>query len=306
MDPASIFTAEIVQEDALKIDNSAVATLRPDRKIEVLVVSDGSEALNTILNTGTVKTVANASFIDTVAYTKWAEEGFVTSSDPGSPLSFQFDLVIFDSVTLTKLPPANTLVFGGSMPDGQGWKYGPMAGPVIIVDWDRAHPIMQFLTLSSLRIVQGRSVEGPEGSKVLMRGDNGALLTLAPRGAFQDVVVGFGLKEQVEGQTITNTDWPIRPSFAVFTLALLENVGGATAQRDNLSVRPGEPAVLSVPPRINRFIVTDPQGKAQVVERDNAGQVVWTDTDVPGLYKIAAADNAAVPLDAFVVNLLSC
>ncbi len=75
-------------------------------------------------------------------------------------------------------------------------------------------------------------------------------------------------------------------------LALLENIGGAMKQRDNLSVRPGEPAVLSVPPRLNSFVVTAPDGSSQKIERDNAGQLVWTATDQPGLYRIAAADNA--------------
>ncbi len=304
-DPSNTYVATIEQSDALKLDNSAVATLRPDRKIEVLVVSEGSQAIATVMATSTIKTLANSTFIEADEYKSWAENGFVASADSNSPLAIPFDIVMFDGVNIEKLPPANVFAFGGRMPADSGWTIGDQYGPIIVVDWDRSHPIMQFLTLGSLRIVQGRNVNGPENAQVLMRGDSGTLFSVAPRGAFLDAVMGFGLKAEVNGEVITNTDWPIKPSFPVFMLALLENIGGAMKQRDNLSVRPGETAVLSVPPRLNSFVVTAPDGSSQKIERDNAGQLVWTATDQPGLYRIAAADNATVPLDAFVVNLLS-
>jgi hypothetical protein len=302
---SAVYEVELDTKDVLQIDNTASTTLRPDRKIEVLVVGDGSKALETVFAAPTVAESANTNYIDATTYQKWADEGFTVSTDTNSVFSTPLDLIVFDNVEVTKLPPANTFFFGGSVPTDSAWKYGENSGPIIIVDWDRSHPIMQFLTLGSLRIVQGRSVEGPETAQVLMRGDNGPLFSIAPRGAFQDAVLGFGLRSMIEGQISTNTDWPIKPSFPVFILAMLENVGGATKQRSNLSIRPGEPAILTVPPRLNSFIVSGPSGTSTRIDRDSAGQLVWTDTDRLGVYRLTSADNVTQPLDAFVVNLLS-
>ena len=312
--------------DVLRVDDSAVAAIRPNRQIEVLVVSPGSQALLTALATATIADIAKASFIDPPTYKNWSESNFAppNAGKTGSnQLGKAFDLVIFDGVDVMKLPPANTLHLGGRIlyQDDAGpekaeseietekpeerWRFGPDEGPVLIIDSNRANAIMQYLTVGNLRIVQGHSVDGPAGSEVLMRGDNGTLLSVGPRGAFQDAVLGFGLRATIDGEQITNTDWPIKRSFPVFVYAVMQNLAGAMTSRNNLSIRPGEPAVLSLSPRINDFLIFDPSGKSQPISRDSSGQVVWTATDRLGLYRVTLDDTTKTPVDNFVVNLAS-
>lgn len=304
--PASVqYTVSIAQDDALQVDNMATATLRPSRQIEVLVVSEGSQALQKVFDTQVIKEFAAVTFVEPTDYKNWATGGFGISVDSSSPFSQSYDLVLFDNVEVESLPPTSTFFFGGSIPTTSGWTYGPVESPLIIADWDRSHPIMQFVTLANVQVMQGRSLKPPDGATIVMRTGSGPIFSIARRGAYQDAVLGFSLREMVEDKMYTNTNWPIRNSFPVFMLSMLENVGGLASQRNVLNVKPGDIARLSVPARMDQCTVTMPNGRIQVVDQDTAGQISVTNTDQLGLYQVSSKQAPDVPLDAFVVNLLS-
>ncbi len=299
------YRLSIDSSDALSLDNFATTVLRPDRRLEVLVVSDGGQAIKTAFSTSVVAELARTTFVASDQYQRWSDANFQSLGQVDSTFDRVFDLVLFDSVPVNQLPPANSFVFGGSMSDATLWKTGPDVGPVLIVDWDRSSEILQYATMSNVRIAQGHNVEGPEGSRVLMRADNGPLMVTAPRGPFLDAVLGFGLTAQMDGKSVVNSDWPLKRSFPVFLLSLMQNLGGSTNRLANQSIRPGEPALVSVPTNINDVQIVNPSGTVQSVDRDSTGQIVFTATDPTGLYRVISSEKSDALLDAFVVNLSS-
>ncbi len=293
--PEGIFKLEIDRKDELMVDNSAYAALRPVRQISLLLISPGNNSLETSLQTGAVTKLAeiaveNPTFMESSDYSKRIESGF-------------YDLIIYDQCSPPKMPNANTL-FIGSKPPSELWKMGERQGPVIIIEWDKRHPTMQYLEMGNLRIGEGSTVEPPEGGTVLMRSDFGPVFSIAPRGPFQDAVLGFPIVETKDGETQVNTDWVRKRSFPVFVYSMVEYLGGGVTASAASTVLPGQPMAMSLSNRYDRFRVEDPKGKSVDVRRGNQSQVVFTQTETPGVYRVFNEGNAN-PAEIFAVNLFS-
>ncbi len=182
--PEGILKLELDRKDSLAIDNIAYAALRPARQLSVLLVTEGNNALELALQTEQLKRTAtleiqHPNYLENPEYSRRMLAGF-------------FDLILFDRCAPKELPACNTL-FIGQQPPGTDWKLSEPQGPLMIVDWDRSHPTMQFLEMGSVRIVEGQVVTPPEGGTELMRADVGTVLAISPRGPFQDAVLGFPL-----------------------------------------------------------------------------------------------------------------
>jgi hypothetical protein len=59
----------------------------------------------------------------------------------------------------------------------------------VILDWDVAHPLMQFIRdLSTVAILKAIAVEPPVGSTVLIESNQGPLAFVVPREGYSDAV----------------------------------------------------------------------------------------------------------------------
>ncbi len=214
---------ELEISDDLALDNVAFAGLDPPRQLQVVLVTAGNTPLTTALATTQAQTVASVS---TVSPDDLESADIKKLADSG-----KIDLFIYDRCTPKSMPQSNTL-FLGSIPPFEGWQAAPapidpdgkpVKGPVFIVDINRQHPIMQYVDMSGVLIVEGHALVTPPGATTLMRSDRGVLLAVAPRDAFQDAVLGLPLMHEAEdGSTTFNTTWLIKPSFPVFLLNSLE------------------------------------------------------------------------------------
>ena len=93
--------------DSLAADNVAYAAIRPNRPINVLLVTPGNSALETALQTARVQQVASlqtqgVSFLTDPKYSESANNS-------------AYDLIVFDQCSPTTMPQSNTL-FIGSLP----------------------------------------------------------------------------------------------------------------------------------------------------------------------------------------------
>lgn len=285
----------IKEQDDLLADNEAYTTITPPSKIEVLVITEGNRALELALETpqatklARVK-IAQPSFLDSVEFTR-------------SNVENEFDLIIYDRVSPKTMPFSNTL-FLGAAPPLEAWGFGKPQIPVMIVDTQKDHPLMQYLEMNAVRIYEGHALTIPDGGTRLLEADIGPILASAPRGPFLDVVCGFGLMRKENDALATNTDWPIRRSFPIFLLNTIEFLGNADSESTARSVLPGQSIALKVGQRFNEVQVIDPQGKTSTAARGSMSQIVYTQTDNKGIHEVFPKDSEEL-LERFSVNLFS-
>lgn len=282
---------ELETKDNFQLDNVAYAAVDPPRQLEVVLVTNGNTPIETALNTPQAASVASVRKL-TPEEMEWDDMKKLAAS--GS-----IDLFIYDNCAPSKMPESNTL-FLGSAPQklsGSDWKETEPTGPLFIIDHNRSHPLLQYVDLNGVLIVEGFSVDLPQGGIELIRSDAGILLAVAPRDAYQDAVLGIRLKE-------SNTNFPNRRGFPVFVLNALEYLGGAVSSSGAKSVRPGQPAIASLSSRFTKVDIHPPSGASAVsVDRQGQPQIIFSQTDEPGVYSIKSPDNQL--LQMFTVNLFS-
>jgi hypothetical protein len=310
-----ILKLELDHRDALAVDNTAFAAIRPSRQISVLLVTAGNTALETALKTPRVQQIASVSVegVDFLATQEYA----------ANAADSKYDLVIFDACAPSKMPASNTLFLGSLPPDdihgeptasasknnqpappGSRWQFSDPISPALILDVNRLNPITQYLEMASISIVEARTVTPPETGTVLMTSDSGPVFSVAPRGPFQDAILGFDIVRPTASGFEMNTDWGIKRSFPVFVYAAVENLGGGITQASAPSVRPGWPIHLTLSNRFNTYTIVDPVGAQTSVDRGPDGRFIYTQTDAPGVYQVLAP-GLEYPVEMFCSNLFS-
>jgi len=293
---------ELDYEDALPLDNVAYAAIRPNRQVQVLLVTSGNTALERALQTQRIAQMAQVqiepkTFLTTPEYQTAAADA-------------KYDLVIYDSCSPAIMPSANTLFFGSIPPinipenSDANWEFSEPTGPAIILDVNRTHPISQYLEMASVGIVESRTVQPPEAGSVLMIADIGPVFAIAPRNAFQDAVLGFDLLRPGEDGYEINSDWGIKRSFPVFIYAAVEHLAGGVTQASAPTVQPGTPIHLTLSNRFTNYSIKNPTGNSLQLERSTDGRFLYTQTDQVGVYEVYA-QGVEEPVERFCVNLFS-
>ncbi len=209
--------------DALSIDDAAYAAMNAPKPGQVLVVSPGNPTLEVALATLRVGRLANIRFatpdlLKTADYQRDAEAG-------------SYRLILFDRCAPAKMPRANTL-FLGHLPPGDAWQSDSATGtrtepkPTVkmpqIIDWNRAHPLLAHVELGNVDIAESLVVDLPSGGDSLIDSTAGPIGVIAPRGSFEDVLIGFEIVGTNEaGERTANTNWPRRHSFPTFWLNVM-------------------------------------------------------------------------------------
>ncbi len=167
---------------------------------------------------------------------------------------------------------------------------------------------MQFIEMGNVEIVEATPISPPRGGTVLIDSDlvqenttHAALFAIAPRGGFEDTVLGFRLVDTVAGEVITN--WPIRVSFPLFVNNVLSYLGSAQrASQTFMNVQPGQPVVVQTDEPLQKIQVVSPDGSELEVTRSGLGHFTFTDTETIGVYKIKNT-SATDTQQLFTVNL---
>jgi hypothetical protein len=319
--------------DALPLDNVAYAAIRPDRQVSILLVTAGNTALETALRTQRITQIAKVQ-IEPISYL--SSQDYQTNASES-----KYDLILYDSCSPEKMPAASTLFLGSVPPadiqptvplgnsatlttntpsdapektdsptsaiepeENPKWTFGELSGPVIVLDVNRSHPISQYLEMASVGIVEARTVRPPSSGAVLMIADSGPVFAIAPRGPYQDAVLGFDIvRPSAEGFEI-NSDWGIKRSFPVFVLSAVENLAGGITEASAASVQPGLPVQLILSNRFEKYQIVDPKGKIETIQRSGDGRFLYTKTDQLGVYEVRA-EGLEEPVERFCVNLFS-
>jgi hypothetical protein len=208
----------------------------------------------------------------------------------------RYDLVIYDGFRPDAPPQANALYFG-VLPPGPAYAKAKEIQQPVVLDWDIAHPMMQYIRdLSLIFIATAKVVELPPGAKGLIESNQGSLAFLAPREGFTDAVVTFPL---IDG-TIPNTTWFRYISFPLFILNSIQALGNVREGNGDEVARPGQPVVLHAE-TINKEVVVDSAERSGVkVPRSPQGTFIYQNAEKTGNYLARWEPNGQLP---FSVNL---
>ncbi len=275
--------------DALAIDNRAYTVVGNPRKAQVLVVTPGNRYLVDTLRTPTAVERADVTII--------TPEEVKTDEYARGIRAGRYDLIIFDRYRPDAPPEANTLYFG-VMPPGPAYAQAKPVEQPIILDWDVAHPLLQFVRdLPTVAILKALAVEPPPGSAVLIESNHGPLAFVAPREGYSDAVVTFAL---MDGDNF-NTNWYRNISFPLFLFNSLQVLGNARESVGDEIHAPGLPVILRPDAPKDEIRVTSADGKAtKTLTRTPQGTFVYNDTDAIGIYHARWEPDGILP---FAVNL---
>jgi hypothetical protein len=162
---------------------------------------------------------------------------------------------------------------------------------------------MQLVEMGNVRIVEATPLTLPEGGRMLLESDIGNILAVAPRGNFEDVVMGFEIISTNEGKTEVNSNWPIRRSYPVFFMNTVRYLGGSRTTVALPPVMPGQPATLQPLGPVARLDVVSPSGQRETVMRDG-DTFVFTRTEELGFYTVFEGTSKQ-PSQRFAVNLFN-
>jgi hypothetical protein len=274
---SGVLTLRLTIDDDLAVDNEAWVAVNPPRLAKVLLITPGNEPLEVGLSTSSAAELAELSvespaFLKTKTYRADAEQG-------------AYDLVIYDRCRPETMPRANTL-FIGRLPPAGGWSAGEKVDVPEIIDTNPAHPLTQWLATGDVLLYEGAPLDVPPGGSVLIDSDAGPMFAVAPREGFEDAVLGFVFIEEVAGSgRHWRTNWPIRPSFPVFLLNVLNYLGGSQHILAAGGVRPGRPVVLESPTPEKGVSVRTPSGERIRLHQDRSGKFNFTGTEELGIYE---------------------
>ena len=289
--PGADLEVRLDSRDALPLDDHAFVAIAPPRKAQVLVVTPGDKYLLDALQTPALSPIA-----DVVVVTPEASKAEAVAREVAAG---KFDLVIYDK-NRPDAPPAATALYLGALPPGKLYEDAKTLEGPIILDWNVAHPLMQYIRdLAQVRILKAVGVEPPPGSTRLIESNLGPLAFVAPREGYSDVVIGFA---PVDGTAI-NTDWVRYYSFPLFLYNAVRVLGNARDAAGGDLHAPGQPVTLraeSSPPEIT---VTPPpaSGLPITLKRTPQGTFVFNAADATGLYHARWGKDSGT---AFAVNLL--
>ncbi len=283
------YEVRLTEKDALEVDNRAYTVVGTTRKAQVLAISDGDRYLTDTLRTPSATEHADV----TILTPDEAKNEAVVRDVKGG----RYDLVIYDGVKPDSPPEANALYFG-VFPPGPAYGQAKDVPQPVILDWDIAHPMMQYIRdLSLVYVAKASVVELPSGAKSLIDGNQGSLAFIVPREGYTDTVVTFPLMDG----TTPNTTWFRYISFPLFILNSIQALGNVREGAGEEVVEPGRPVVLHAETIARTITVSSTSGKStETVSRSPQGSFVFNQADKTGIYLARWEPKGLLP---FAVNL---
>ncbi len=280
-----LLRAQLVNTDRLSLDNVAYAVINRARKAKVLLITPGNQPLRLALTTKQAAKISDLTIFPTSVLTDPSQ---VSAANAG-----KWDLIIYDRCHPESMPAANTLIIADK-PVDTGWTSSPRDGPATVIDVDVVHPVTQLVDMSRIAIVESHVLKPPSGSSVLIDSVLGPICAIAPRGGHEDLVIGFPLLDEVDGESIPNTTWPRRSSFPVFFYNVLRYMGGNRGPLTGNSIRPGQPVRLPLESSVQKISITGPDQTVTRLQRESTQPFLFAGTDQLGVYEVRESDRSEV------------
>jgi hypothetical protein len=253
----------IVEDDALRGDDAALAVVAPAKRLSVLHVGGGSFIVKALLEGLPIERFASVSVAE-----------FDTQVEARTLPAY--DVVVLDAVAPKSLPPGRYLAFGAAPPMDGLTPFGTHQGVYARFVRDE-HPIFRMASLDELFVSRATAVQADRSFQVLAEAAEGPLVLAYDRADMHIVYVAFDPLD---------SNWPFQRSFVNFVANAVEhlgNIGEAIATR---SLIPGEALALRLPAGSRDVEIVVPGGERAKVTADPEGNLSWGPVERAGLYRI--------------------
>lgn len=274
---ASVTTAvNSVGRDLLAVDNTAWTVARAATERRVLLIGEDNLFLEQVL-----RSLPGVSV-------------FKTRPDTGLPAE-TFDLYVYDQAVPREQPPGDVLLIGP--PVGvPGW-FG-IAGEVRglpPLEAETADERMTFVDFDTVNIGRAQDLRGVSWADVLLRAGDIPLIVAGDRDGRQVAIFGFALRD---------TDLQLNIAFPILManlMAWFSPVGSIV----NPAPAVGDAVLIQPPLDADAVRVTRPDGAERTLPVD-AEQIVYTDTSLPGVYRLEIFSGGTLLQEQpFAVNLFA-
>ncbi|RME95335.1 MAG: VWA domain-containing protein [Verrucomicrobia bacterium] len=256
--------------DALPVDDVAWAIGRLPRPLKVLLVTAGNRFLEKALLAQRRVELSTTTTLD---------------HDPE-----EFDLTVLDNIVPAVWPGGNVLTFRAAPPE---WVQtdGVLENPPI-VDWKNTHPLLRFITLDNVAVLEAAKVVSAPWAETLVESTASPLLLAGELNQRRIVYVAFD---------VLQSTWPLRISFPIFIANALQWLDPTAREATRWQIHPGEPLRLTLPEPAESVTVRLPDGQTRSVRLpEGSRQLVFGETARRGLYEVREGTNTF----RFCANLL--
>jgi len=236
-----VLQAHLIVEDVLLLDNTVWAVHTPPVSGRVLLISGGNLFLERALGA-----------LPGVELTRLAPDQPIPPSQGGTEGGY--DLYVYDGVVTGTLPTGNLWLIAPSSPPligGAGGGVGGFFTTTAITRVADGDPLLRYVDLSTVHVLQARAVVPPPGARVLVEAEGGALLFVAERPEGRLAVLTFDLHD---------SDLPLQIAFPILTANLADWLLPRGAARLPATVRPGDAVPVQPEPETTEILVTAPDG----------------------------------------------
>lgn len=250
-------------EDALALDDVAVAPSPGVRRLPVFLVGEATSTLTRVLRSDPDVELFATSL-----------GALAEREEDEPPLD---GLIVYVGETPETPPPGDSVVVAPTGDEVFEVELGEATANPRIVTWDEEDGRLRFVSMSDVHLGAIRPVLGP-AARTLVSTDGGAAIASIVRSTGETTLVSFDPAQ---------TDWPRRPSFVVFFRNLLERARHRRAEGGVPPGTLGEP--LRVPaPDGEAIVVHTPDGET-LRSHSRGGVAIVTVGAVPGVYRVEAA-----------------
>ena len=205
-------------------------------------------------------------------------------------LESDFDLAVFDRVSIAKFPSIPTISFGAS-PGGIIAIKPKREGGKRILSWDRQHPIMRHVSLDALNYYGFGGFKLPDDSIALATGPDGPVIALINQTTARHILVGF---------EIQNSNWPIIVSNLIFLQNVIDHLTLAGGSVGGLTFHPGQAITARTEANTRQVTITGPIN-AQI-EVAGGSSVTLPLLGSVGIYNLK---GTLPPMQQIAISLLS-
>lgn len=266
--------------DAFPTDDVAYLVTSPQRKCRVLRFGPPNAALDAALDTQAVRSLASVQSHPAAAAKQ--DESYADDAD----------LIIFDRCSPTTDPSADTWYLA-ALPPGSPVPWSDVEMPMLL-DWNSSHPSMRFLHIEDVRFLRAKTLMSPPSAggakggrapiQPIIETDRGILLYAVSRGVYSDLVFGSSL---VDDAGSWSTDWPLKASFPLFVMNVLQSRGTEKSDSPPAGVRTdgilalrsaeaADVATLRLPNGTQRTVSAVVPGRFEFGDLRNAGFYQWS------------------------------
>lgn len=270
-----VLQAELSVDDDFPLDNRAYGVVARSTQTWVLLVGEHNFFLETLLGSLPGVVVNAVPQIDAETFPRLLESN---------------QLLIFNGVQPPPVQRGNFLLLNTAPQDARIIAAGTTVSQPRVIDWQRQHPLLQFVDLSGLQVEEAAVFSVQEGAQSLVDATGTALLHVIEEPPLRMVTLGFDL---------LRSDFPLRVAFPVFMSNLLRWVQPQQGDEASGQIQAGAPYPLFFETPVTQVEVQDPQGNTRSYTVQS-NPWLFTETSHLGLYILRYGENKRY----LAVNLL--